>query len=790
MNQITVTSRQWLNEFRNGATFATDTGVFSDFPKMEGLERVKVVSNIEVKTTVIANSSNEFLFTDIGGSATLTMSLSNWAVEGFKVGDDVRLVRGVNTIDEVVEYISGNVITISDSGIAATLTIVSGTYYDDLELRNITPPTSVVFKFGIVPNVADPSLPILSPNPYGSWIDGQIQAYSADSMVITTPKTLTGSMTSSSEISEEVTITYASVTSDYIFEFDIIHIFRAPAYITDYIINFVNNFSPSGFVVPNSYRYICQYKFGTASTDPNEWRIFNDNLLNGSYGWIDNNFTSGTGIYNCQSISIEDPNAVSLDALEATVINSVTIQIKKTSGAFAASDKAIVYVMKLPAATEYESVPTDWETNHIFDSVTNTDGSAPVDGDFIKQLTVDVNVDTTLLDITFDVDYSTNQIALIDAGDRYFIGVQVGDDSLAATVSDRKIVWCQCEQYTKEADITGLITGNSFNLYSSEKRVGVGLKTTNIDTWDNRLHQAQVVMYLTKFANSDDCNIVALDGQVVSRNSTSGDSFILDTFRMPFKATNIPVDGTTYQVVNVTDYRDFDIVNDANANTFSVVSQKPSSFDSTQLWTVQWPFVIPWREWIYNSNVPTTLYNSSESQDNLNYKTSNYSNSGDWDIYIRLLVTVKYTGVLTQYGIYSTECLVRDFDVDPDTFNWSASTKLYNESDQEVDYILQNEDTRIATTFSMATAGSLTSSKLVGEFSIEEYQSSGANNRLNSKVDWWYAMNILKPLSGETYVKVTQDVGLNTILVECLIDHTLIDPAKSYTVMSHLQDTA
>lgn len=782
MNQITVNSRGFLNEFRNGDAFSTDVAVASIYPKILAGERTRFETSITIQTNVTATSGNEFLFTDLGSTVSFKMSLSNWATEGFKIGDDVRIVRGSYTIDETITNIYGDTIVMTDSGVAATLFISSGSYYDDIEIRNITVPTSLIFKFGLAPNA-----PMSILNPYGSWLDGQLQAYTANSIGAGVT-TMTGSMTAGSEISESVQVTWIATTDDWKFTFELYHNFKAPLYTGSYLTNLINESVPGAFVYPNSYRYVCEYTFGTSASDPNEYRIFKDWYLNGAYGWIGNNFTSGIGDYQLVSVSIEDPSTNILPSLEATIVNSVSIQIEKTSGNFSAGDKAIVRVMKLPAPSEYSNMTSSWVTNHIFDYAVNTDGSLPVDGDFIKQLVVDVNVTPSFLDIVFDIDYSSAQKSLINNGDYYLISVEVGDDSLSAELSDRKLVWCQVAQYTKNTDIDGLITTNDFGLYSSEKRIGVGLKTTNVDTWNNRLHQAYVTFYLSKFADSSDSNITSLDGQVVSRNSVTGESFILDTFRIPFKATNVVVAGTTYQVVNETGYRDFDIKNDAGANTYTVTSQKPVAFDPTQRWIVTFPFVIPWREWIFNSNVDTSFYNSAEPQNKLNYKTSNYSDSGNWDIYIRLLVNVNYSGINTKYGIYSTECHVRDFDVDPDTFNWSAVTKLYDPDNNEIDYILENEDTRVAATFSMATAGSLTYSNLVGEITIEEYESAGQNCRLNSVVDWWYAQNVLKPIDGENYVKVTQDVGLNTVTIECLIDHTLIDPAKSYTIMSHLQD--
>ncbi|MBK8660121.1 MAG: hypothetical protein IPN22_14950 [Bacteroidetes bacterium] len=125
---------------------------------------------------------------------------------------------------------------------------------------------------------------------------------------------------------------------------------------------------------------------------------------------------------------------------------------------------------------------------------------------------------------------------------------------------------------------------------------------------------------------------------------------------------------TLYQFVTESGYRDFDIKSDAVAQTYQVISDSTvPTFDATQAWTVIWPFVIPWRTAIPNTNVDTSFYDSGEPNNNLNYKTSNYSDVGDWDIYARLLVNVKYNNVYTRYAIYSTVCHVRDFDVDPDT---------------------------------------------------------------------------------------------------------------------------
>jgi len=46
--------------------------------------------------------------------------------------------------------------------------------------------------------------------------------------------------------------------------------------------------------------------------------------------------------------------------------------------------------------------------------------------------------------------------------------------------------------------------------------------------------------------------------------------------------------------------------------------------------------------------------------------------------------------------------------------------------------------------------------------------------------------NLLKPLTGETYTKINNSG--TTIVTECLIDYTKLDPIKNYKISSRLDD--
>lgn len=792
-NQLSVTNRKWWREPRNGSNFSTDTGVYSTYFKVNTLERVKYQATLTIKTVVAATTTAEILFEQGTGEVYFTHAYANWAAEGFKVGDQVKIVNGAFMGGETILALVGNVMTTTDTiPVAAGLGLVDGTWYDNIEFRNMTQPTSLIFKYGVIPNVPPPPAPGITPsNPYKTWIDSQDQKYQTNG--ISGVSTLTSAMVfPSSETTESVTIEDISVTDDYIFEFELVHIFRVEAYIADWLTNFVNNVAPPSFNAPN-YRYVTQFIFGTSVTDPNEKRIFNDFELNGAVGFIDNNFTNGGGIYTIVSVDYENSLAAPLSQLEVTETTTVTMQIQNTAANFPAGQKIILYILRLPPPSEMAEQPDPWYYRRVFAQATAEDGGPLVDSDFIKDVMVEVNAgDNSLLDIIFDVEYDATQKTLITGGDRYFIGVSCEDSTLSADDSDGKVVWCDCNVYTKNTDIAGLVTGNSCEIYSSEKTPNGASATTNAASWNNRLHHARFNLLLTKNnaspASPNLIKIVGFKGQIVSRNATTGQSFVCDEYNMPISSFLAGVGGGWYQVANTTNYRNFNIKSTAEANKSTIVSELPGSYQTTQEWIVRWPFVFNWRQWQANPNCPTEFYDALEEMNNMNYRTSNYSNVSGWDIYIRLVVIVNTQGVNTEYGLYSTKCSVRDFDVDPPTDDWTATTQLFDEDGNECDYLKIGHDMRIKTTFSMSTAGALTYANLFAEHTIEEYQSVGDNFRLHSTVDWSYNGNMLKPLVGETKTKVTQDVPGNQIIVESLIDKDTFDSTKSYNVYSHLQE--
>ena len=220
MNQIAILSRKFYCEPINGSTFSANLGDFVPYLKANIIEKLKFISEFEVKTSVLADATTEILFTTSGGNSFLTHPYLSWAPEGFKIGDTIKVVRGANSDTGTITALSAGVMTISGTDFAgAPLNLVSGTSYNDLEVYNATVPTSCVFKYGVVANITgSPSLTTASPDPYASWLDGQQQAFYCDGITGSlTP--MTSTMTSSS-IYADPRIKYDGVAADgYTFSF-------------------------------------------------------------------------------------------------------------------------------------------------------------------------------------------------------------------------------------------------------------------------------------------------------------------------------------------------------------------------------------------------------------------------------------------------------------------------------------------------------------------------------------------------------------------------------------------
>ena len=166
-------------------------------------------------------------------------------------------------------------------------------------------------------------------------------------------------------------------------------------------------------------------------------------------------------------------------------------------------------------------------------------------------------------------------------------------------------------------------------------------------------------------------------------------------------------------------------------------------------------FKVSWREWIENLDVDNVFYDDTKVNNNLNYKTSNYSNLEGYKIYgiIELLVND------TIYNLYSHESSILDFDQNGLTA-FTGTVNFYDINNNLVDNVYNNENVRIEIDFDHAIG---VIPKVEGEIIIEPVDTTNQEWRLSTKKDWTNPINPLQPIVGTevTIVSISNKVTLS-----------------------------
>ena len=182
------------------------------------------------------------------------------------------------------------------------------------------------------------------------------------------------------------------------------------------------------------------------------------------------------------------------------------------------------------------------------------------------------------------------------------------------------------------------------------------------------------------------------------------------------------------------------------------------------------------------------FFNANEPENNLNFKSSNYSGLEGYDIYLSLVVNVtglddlgrSITGDFVTYGGVLS---VNDYDESEDgvsgviqTFDPDTLQSL------DGDILFNGKDTLFRAVFQNASLMSY------GIHRIEPSLNAGDGIREFSNVEPSEPNNILKPLTGETALSFNK-VG-SQLTTECLIDGNLIEENTAYKLSARVGVTA
>jgi hypothetical protein len=271
--------------------------------------------------------------------------------------------------------------------------------------------------------------------------------------------------------------------------------------------------------------------------------------------------------------------------------------------------------------------------------------------------------------------------------------------------------------------------------------------------------------------------INSLKVKLLAYNEITGASFELDAYNVDVSASP---DGKLFNVNTTRGYKL------ASGDKFNRVKFITSSLVGTdQYYELEIGQKIKWQDWILNPNADPVFLDETKPNGNLNYKSSNYSNIFDYVIKVAVIVNVtgndaigrRISGDAIQLGGTVT---VQEYKESGDVFGTIQTIDQETGTPLGGAVLYNGKDTLFRATFNNYNAVSYAILR------IEPVNNTGDGIFELSSLRLPPSGNLLKPLEGESYLKVYQ-AGSN-IVAECLIDGNLIEDNVNYKLSARIED--
>lgn len=782
-------SDKFYNEFRNDDgtyTFPDNLTEYTTFLQGNAGELVKVVREIEISATVneLQNLSIKYVATGNATYGTFVAPSIDWYKEGLYDGAIVTVIidRGKTTLTNIdIDVISGSGNSVLRLEKAQLGALEDGETYQDIIVKLESAPKWLTYKYGTIDNEA-------TSVDFTSLIDGTEQAYYAqdiDTSPTTTTMTLLG-RDAGSNLTDDLTITYDGTgATNYDFQYTLEHTFRIPFYKEGEFGNILTGTIPRRRAT--NLKYCSGAYFGNSDSKPISYE---DLGKNGNTGYFNENFNGRRNFYSIVDFTIS--NASGTGKLEATEANTVTFSIQSSTAAgFVGGEEIILNVSKLPTDNESQYKLDSFDTVWLFDTIRLSDGAGAASSGRISAATMAFNVITTNLDVSFELDFSSDDQDLITSINNNLITVTLATQNLSDPFSNDRATIARGDTYTKNPDQTGIITAQQATIYpESEYDSGTGY--TNFDGYNGDLLGQNTTFTVDV---SDEPLITGVRFMVVADNGTN--YFELYGYSFPIGAiSTTTVGGNQKQVLTLVNNLDFNIPSSELINRAILVAQSPASAGSTQTWEMEIGFQIPWREWILNQNVPTSFIDYSEPNNNLNNRTSNYSGVNGFTIKTLVRVEVRSevsdpdaqteTTFTTYYELFSDESTILDFD-NAGGGGFSLAINYTDINGDPTSNLDINNDVQIDAVFTHSL-GVLSDANLFGYIWILPKNGIGQPWFLSTDLDLTNQLNPLQPTDTQAtgnYQYVEMVSVSNQVTLTCATNHNNLT-AQDYIVYARL----
>lgn len=737
---------------------------------------------------------------------TWTLSSGTWAALGFEVGDAItgtlnqtQISTGTNTntaISVTVTAISGNILTVS-AAIFATI-----------PLSFIVPSTSGDYSLNYMDIICDKSFngfkfeynQILNSSTSTPSLTSDI-----DGSTTTFVSSAVGAMTAVSPQSGNgvysVDVSLDNKTAG-ISQYEITVLHNIVGFY-DVVNDIVNGLKPSWFNGTECFTDTFRLSFFPTAGSPSAAQVssLTDALVNvqGNTGWFNENRNGGADIFTVSSVTYADTSANPLTSIASDEETVITINITSASPFFDSVLSKFTFGILGHLPIDRTSLANN-DKNALGVLCANTMG---VDAFYTHSLTPTVgtiagfeNDLTARIDVEsyqFEVLSSTTLEVTINVLPNAAFTSMINDDFV---VNDRLFAfWVGLTQnstaYTPAVRVNKLVSGQylpetvventlddivSFNIYTRElsyyDNPALG-STRGLITEDD--YHAGVRFTLEE---AERIEFAEFGSQLY--NLTTGEVINLES--TIYDLTTQPIDGSGIQQINFTTNRGFNYVDGFKNKLVSLT--RDSSLDGSG--RVGYAFVFPTRvryEWWLQNVLLNSFYNNTYPLDNINneWEAKRNSDFSDWGYRFYQKLTIDgelYVDVNNQiiypyrdaYRVaagYSGSVALYSDDLYSDSLLIGTKTNkllcnVFAFDDSNPNYLL-SKIIREGTTFTNAYA----------EITLEGEDGSGYLSQWKLRSDQTpTANNPIRPLSGETTLKVTSSLG--EVVSECYIDTSLI----------------
>lgn len=773
---IEVVSKKIFTQYRNGNTFSTDTS--ENTLILQGGVGAHYRLEEVVKVTVIVNASLSIplKYLNLGAGAGVFTSSVDFNNQGLVAGQVCDLIQGTTNSGEItINGITGSgnsTLLFDDTNVAAFLN--PGDTYLNLEIKVKTVPDYLRYQYGEVASTS-------SVNNYDSPLDGTTQAYVQSDVTGVFKAMPRVGFNQSWDKTDLLDVKFNSTSLTYTHEFEIRHQFRTTWYKEAEFFNLfapLNN--PADLDGIATRKYVNGFFFGYNSPEPAA--VMEDNfgiIGSGNLGYYNEALNGFLSIYTLTSLTITNPSGTGV--LEVSEANVVVAVITASSTIFTATQRAIVNHSRATTDIKAANLPQSSDTVYVRDSLLQNAGDAPVASTIISAMTV-VQTSTSIITVTFTVSYSGAEQDLIDAGESYILWLTV-DNQVLTAVTERPVdILLEFDRYSKNLDQTGQITNWQPKLYNAFNAYAGGKFNTDWKGWDGDIVGIQGVFDLTQTLDGNFRRITSMKSRIVADNGT---------IEFEVFSKTLPVDpqvqfeggGYIYRIVDIDEAESVNIPS-TEPIARRIAQSVPAFPPAFQTWTIKTIMPrISWRGWVFNPNVPTSFFDNTEPQDNLNQKTSNYQASGFVLEYELTIEVTKFepgtaTGIsafeggfvptiITTYKCRGDHLDILDFDVDGG-LGFSAVTNYFDINGDATTNLFTDQVVRVEIEFTHAS-GTLPVGDLSAYIWIERDGGTTEPFQLHTDLDWTLDDNPLSPsntlLTGNTqFVEIVSALNLVTII--------------------------